>query len=222
MGGLARIMKFTYAGFLIAMLGMSGLPPLVGFWSKDAILSAALSAGAIQSTLVISVFVFTALYSFRALLRVFHGRAGWTSAPKESPPTMVVPILALAVSVLTAWVILQAQPLLSSTSWIPDVTTLASSLTVLGLCAGLAYFVFIVSYQKVLGAIQSNKGLLELRGFLHEGLGFDALYQWIYSGVMRPLSAAVSYVQTGLIEINMALLLLAAAVLFVLFAAGVL
>ncbi|HUK80915.1 MAG TPA: NADH-quinone oxidoreductase subunit L [Nitrososphaerales archaeon] len=222
MGGLARIMKYTYAGFLIAMLGMSGLPPLVGFWSKDAILSAALSAGAIQSTLVISVFVFTSLYSFRALLRVFHGRAGWTSAPKESPPTMVVPILALAVSVLTAWAILQAQPLLSSTSWIPDVTTLASSLTVLGLCAGLAYFVFIVSYQKVLGAIQSSKGLVELRGFLHEGLGFDALYQWIYSGVMRPLSVAVSYVQTGLIEINMALLLLTAAVLFVLFAAGVL
>jgi len=222
MGGLARIMKYTYAGFLVAMLGMSGLPPLVGFWSKDAILSSAISAGAVQSVLVITVFAFTALYSFRALLRVFHGRAGWTKAPKESPPTMVVPIVVLAVSVLTAWVILQAQPLLSSTSWTPEAAPLAASLTVLGACAALAYFVFIARYQRVLGAIQSSKGLLGLQGFLHEGLGFDALYQWIYSGVVRPLSTAVSYIQTGLIEANMVLLLLAAAVLFALFAAGVL
>jgi len=222
MGGLARLMKYTYAGFLIAMLGMSGLPPLVGFWSKDAILSSAFSAGAIQSILVVSVFAFTALYSFRALFRVFHGKPGWIRPPKESPSTMVVPILVLAVSVLAAWAILQAQPLLSSTSWVPGASTLATSLAVLGLCAAVSYFVFIPNYQKVFGAVQSRSGLLGLRNFLHEGLGFDRLYQWIYTGVMRPLSTAVSYVQTGLIEANMALLLLAAALLFALFAVGVL
>ncbi len=222
MGGLARLMKYTYAGFLIAMLGMSGLPPLVGFWSKDAILASAFSAGAIQSVLVVSVFAFTALYSFRALFRVFHGKAGWTKAPRESPPTMVVPILALAISVLAAWAVLQAQPLLSSTSWVPDASTLGTSLAVLGLCAGLAYLVFLPNYQKVLAAVQSSRGLLGLRGFIHEGLGFDRLYLWIYTGVMRPLSTAVSYIQTGLIEANMALLLLAAAFLFALFAVGVL
>jgi len=222
MGGLARVLKYTYAGFLVAMLGMSGLPPLVGFWSKDAILASAFSAGALQSVLVVCVFALTALYSFRALLRVFHGKPGWTKTPKESPPTMVIPILILALSVLTAWAILQAQPLLSSVTWLPSATTLATSLTVLGLCAALAYFAFIPDYQKVLGAVQSNRGLLALRGFLHEGLGFDRLYQWVYDGIMRPLSIAVSYVQTGLIRANMTLLLLAAAVLFMLFAMGVL
>ena len=222
MGGLARVMKYTYAGFLIAMLGMSGLPPLVGFWSKDAILSSAFSAGAIQSVVVLCVFALTALYSFRALFRVFFGKPGWTKTPKESPPTMVVPIVILALSVLTAWVILQAQPLLSSVSWVPSVTTLGASLTVLGLCAAIAYFAFVPDYQKVLGFIQSHGGLLALRGFLHEGLGFDKLYQWVYSGIMRPLSIAVSYIQTGMIRANMALLLFAAAVLFLLFAVGVL
>jgi hypothetical protein len=39
---------------------------------------------------------------------------------------------------------------------------------------------------------------------------------------MRPLSIAVSYIQTGMIRANMALLLFAAAVLFLLFAVGVL
>ena len=222
MGGLARIMKYTYAGFLVAMLGMSGLPPLVGFWSKDAILSSAFSAGTLQSALVLCVFALTALYSFRALFRVFHGKPGWARMPKESPPTMVVPILILALSVLTAWAILQAQPLLSSVSWVPDAATLAASLTVLGLCLAVAYLAFLPDYQKVLGVIQSNRGLLALRGFLHEGLGFDRLYQWVYSGIMRPLSIAVSYVQSGLIRANVALLLLPVAVLFVLFAVGVL
>ena len=222
MGGLARVLKYTYAGFLIAMLGMSGLPPLVGFWSKDAILSSAFSAGALQSVLIICVFALTGLYSFRALLRVFHGKPGWTKTPKESPPTMVVPIMILALSVLTAWAILQAQPLLSSVTWVPGAATLATSLTVLGLCAALAYFAFIPDYQKVLGTVQSNRGLLALRGFLHEGLGFDRFYLWVYNGVMRPLSVAVSRIQSGLIRANMALLLLAAAVLFLLFAVGVL
>jgi len=222
MGGLARIMKYTYAGFLVAMLGMSGLPPLVGFWSKDAILSSAFSAGAVQSGLVLCVFAMTALYSFRALFRVFHGKPAWTTAPKESPPTMVVPILILAISVLTAWVVLQAQPLLSSYSWLPDATTLGASLSVLGLCAILTYVVFIPDYMRVLSVIQSNRGLLSLRNYLHGGLGFDLLYQWIYDGIMRPLSIAVSYIQSGLLRANMALLLFPVAVIFVLFAVGVL
>jgi len=171
---------------------------------------------------VLCVFTMTALYSFRALLRVFHGKPAWTTAPKESPPTMLVPILILALSVITAWVVLQAQPLLSSYSWIPDNSTLGASLSVLALCVVLAYVVFIPDYQRVLSAIQSNRVLLGLRDYLHEGLGFDMLYQWVYSGIMRPLSIAVSYIQSGLIRVNMALLLLPVAVLFVLFAVGVL
>ena len=222
MGGLARLMKYTYAGFLVAMLGMSGLPPLVGFWSKDAILSLATNAGATQSLLVLVAFAFTALYSFRALFRVFHGKAGWTKAPKESPPTMLIPILTLAASVLVAWTVLQAQPLLASTSWAPEASTLGASLAVLGLCAALAYVVFLPYYQRVVAAVQSRGALMSLRSFLHDGLGFDWLYAWIYSGIFRPVSSAVSYVQTGQIQANMGLLLVAAGAVFALFALGVL
>jgi NADH-quinone oxidoreductase subunit L len=222
MGGLARVMKYTYAGFLVSVLGMSGLPPLVGFWSKDAILSSAVSAGEVQSVLMLLTFALTALYSFRALLRVFHGKAGWTKTPKESPPTMLGPILVLAVSVLTGWAILEAQPLLSATSWTPGVSTLAASLGVLGICVALAYVVFIPNYQKVLGLVQSNGGLTGLQSLLHDGFWFDRFYAWVYSSVLRPISTAVSYIQTGLVKVNMGLILLSASVLFVLFALGVL
>ena len=222
MGGLARVLKYTYAGFLIAMLGMTGLPPLVGFWSKDAILSSAISAGFLQASLVLCVFAFTALYSFRALFRVFHGKPGPWSSPKESPPSMLVPILILSVSVLAAWVILQAQPLLSATSWFPEATTLAASLAVLGLCAAFAYFVFLPNYPRTRGMMQSSGFLKGAGSFVHDGLWFDRIYNWLYSGIVVPLSNAASYLQTGLIGINTGLVLLLAGVLFALFALGVL
>jgi NADH-quinone oxidoreductase subunit L len=41
MGGLRRKMPVTFATFLIGTLALSGIPPLAGFWSKDAILDAA-------------------------------------------------------------------------------------------------------------------------------------------------------------------------------------
>jgi NADH-quinone oxidoreductase subunit L len=222
MGGLARVMKYTYVGFLVSVLGMSGLPPLVGFWSKDAILSSAYSAGVVQSALLLCAFTFTALYSFRALLRVFHGKPSYGKTPKESPPSMIVPVLILAVSVLTGWAILQAQPLLSSTSWIPSASTLAASLSILGVCAAVAYSVFLPNYQRLIALVQSNRSLAALRSLLHDGFWFDRLYAWVYSGILRPISTAVSYLQTGLVEANMGLILLVAGVLFALFAVGVL
>ena len=44
-GRAARSMPFTHATFLIGTLALVGIPPLAGFWSKDAILASALDAG---------------------------------------------------------------------------------------------------------------------------------------------------------------------------------
>lgn len=222
MGGLARVLKYTYAGFLIAMLAMSGLPPLVGFWSKDAILSSAFSAGAVQASLLVFAFALTALYSFRVLFRVFHGKAPPREGVKESPPTMLIPIAVLSVSVLTAWAVLESQPLLSSSSWTPAIPTLGTSLLVLFGCAAIAYYVFIPNYQKALGLMKSNPTLAGARDFLHDGLWIDRVYNWLYSGVIKPLAAAVARIQTGMIRANMGLVLLSAVALFFLFAVGVL
>ena len=39
MGGLRKSMKITFISMLVAMLALSGVPPLSGFWSKDAIIT---------------------------------------------------------------------------------------------------------------------------------------------------------------------------------------
>ena len=45
MGGLRHSMKITFASMLIALLALSGVPPLSGFWSKDAVIAATVLTG---------------------------------------------------------------------------------------------------------------------------------------------------------------------------------
>jgi NADH-quinone oxidoreductase subunit L len=222
MGGLARALKYTYAGFLVSVLAMSGLPPLVGFWSKDAILSSALGAGAAPTLLLLAAFGLTALYSFRALFRIFHGGPSPARTPAESGPSMLFPIAVLSVTILTAWVFLQAQPLLAGTSWAPQPATLAASLAILGACAGGTYYLFDRDYRRTVGAIQSRGTLKALQGLLHDGIWFDHAYHFVYDDLIGPLSSAFTSIQTGLIGANMALMLFSAAAVLVLFALGVL
>lgn len=44
--GAGREQRLAYAGFAVAGLALAGLPPLAGFWSKDAVLAAVFAAGA--------------------------------------------------------------------------------------------------------------------------------------------------------------------------------
>jgi len=77
MGGLKRFMPFTNAVFLIGSLALVGIPPLSGFWSKDAIIASALAeGGGLGWTLFAAAMLgalLTGLYTFRLYYLVFHG-----------------------------------------------------------------------------------------------------------------------------------------------------
>jgi NADH-quinone oxidoreductase subunit L len=76
MGGLRQYLPRTYWAFLIGGLALTGIPPLSGFFSKDAILASALAAGTYGQILfvagVIGAFL-TGLYTFRMIFMVFGG-----------------------------------------------------------------------------------------------------------------------------------------------------
>jgi len=102
MGGLRKVMPWTYITFVIASLSLAGIWPLAGFWSKDEILAIALQNQPILFALALITVFMTAFYMFRAVFMTFGGeyRGGDPEAhghPHESPPVMVAPMVALAV-----------------------------------------------------------------------------------------------------------------------------
>jgi len=77
MGGLHRYMPRTSIMFLIGTLALMGMPPLSGFWSKDAILASALAQGGALGWFlyvagVLGAFL-TGMYALRLWLHVFKG-----------------------------------------------------------------------------------------------------------------------------------------------------
>lgn len=99
MGGLRTRMKVTFWVYLIGALALAGIPPLAGFFSKDEILADASHVNpAVYWVLVLAAFL-TAFYMGRQVLMVFFGkpRSKAAEATKESPATMVAPLVALAV-----------------------------------------------------------------------------------------------------------------------------
>jgi NADH-quinone oxidoreductase subunit L len=107
MGGIRSSMRFTFATMLISVLALSGVPPLSGFWSKDAILAATWEAGQFWLYLVAAVTAaLTFIYSLKILGWVFLGPK--SSHLKEleqegvviheARPIMYIPYLLLAVT----------------------------------------------------------------------------------------------------------------------------
>jgi NADH-quinone oxidoreductase subunit L len=101
MGGLAPRLPVTYRTFLVATLALSGIPPLAGFFSKDAILAATFAAHRpILFAIGLVTAGLTAFYMFRLVSLTFYGE--FRGAPEQSahlheaPPTMVLPLVVLA------------------------------------------------------------------------------------------------------------------------------
>lgn len=101
MGGLARKMPVTAATFIVGSLALAGIPPLSGFFSKDEILSAALTSGHTGLYILGTVSAFlTAFYMFRLIFVAFFGNQ--ESHAHESPPAMTVPLVILAIAAVFA------------------------------------------------------------------------------------------------------------------------
>jgi NADH-quinone oxidoreductase subunit L len=101
MGGLAPRLPVTYRTFLVATLALAGIPPLAGFFSKDAILTGVFAA---HRPILFAIGLFTAgltaFYMFRLVSLSFYGafRGSVEEAAHvhEAPPTMTLPLVVLA------------------------------------------------------------------------------------------------------------------------------
>jgi len=97
MGGLRRVMPWTYATFVIASLSIAGIWPLSGFWSKDEILASSLGSQPVLFYLAMLTVFMTAFYMFRVVFMTFGGEYRGEGKPHESSSVMVTPMVVLAV-----------------------------------------------------------------------------------------------------------------------------
>jgi NADH-quinone oxidoreductase subunit L len=110
MGGLKKYLPITHLTFFIGWIAIIGLPPFSGFFSKDEILWFAFNsprghwglwlAGAVGASM-------TAFYMTRLMALTFWGKSRVPKGthPHESPLTMTIPLIALAVlSAVGGWI----------------------------------------------------------------------------------------------------------------------
>jgi NADH-quinone oxidoreductase subunit L len=196
MGGLRRKVPWTFWSFVVGTLAIAGIPPLAGYYSKDAILAGALEEG---HTALLAIGLFTALltsfYMGRLLILTFFGsfRGGEQAEHHvhESPWTMLGPLLVLAAGSASAGYLGERIWHLTSflqpafrlrageghhATWLPYVATLTA---LLGLIAAwYAYVMFKELPGKLGAALRPAQRALEAKW------GFDLLFDWIAGRVV--------------------------------------
>ncbi|MHC5264040.1 NADH-quinone oxidoreductase subunit L [Streptomyces sp. UC4497] len=107
-GGLRKYMPVTFVTFGLGYLAIIGFPGLSGFFSKDKIIEAAFAKGGTEGWILGSVALLgaaiTAFYMTRVMIMTFFGEKRWQPDaeghephPHESPSSMTIPMIVLAV-----------------------------------------------------------------------------------------------------------------------------
>ncbi|TDH54196.1 NADH-quinone oxidoreductase subunit L [Mycobacterium eburneum] len=101
-GGLRTILPVTFVTFGLCYLAIIGIWPFAGFYSKDAIIEAALGAGGWRGAVLGAAAMLgagiTAFYMTRVMLMTFFGEKRWAADahPHEAPRVMTWPMILLA------------------------------------------------------------------------------------------------------------------------------
>lgn len=205
MGGLRKIMKITFWVMLIAALSLSGLPPLMGFWTKDLILDITLNANLqIPLILAIATVALTAFYSIRLVIKTFVAPASINinkleamGKVHEAPPSLLVPYTLLAIITATlgvAWLAIGGNFYNSVTKNVlalgeihalhvelnPFLTVISVGMIGLGLI--IAYIIYgkPTINKKVTEIIEKNKAFRTIYNFLYNRWYFQGIYYKIF------------------------------------------
>ena len=105
LGGLARSMPWTFAGTLVAALGISGIPPLNAFVSKWMIYQGIINQGSGAFPIFLMVAMFGSALTLASFMKLMYS-IFWGSRPeglervKELGAAMLIPIVFLALAAI--------------------------------------------------------------------------------------------------------------------------
>jgi len=172
LAGAGREQPAAYAAFAVAGLSLAGLPPLAGFWSKDAILAAAFASSAawLLGPVALLGSVLTGMYIARALRVLWQNGGQREATPGNRWMASGLGGLALAAALLG----LAVEPVAAMLDAELPAGALAVTLGVLATLGGLAAG-WLVPAERLLGG---------WRAFAEVGFRIDG--GW-WSFVARPL-----------------------------------
>jgi NADH-quinone oxidoreductase subunit L len=203
MGGLRKFLPVTYTTFFIAVLAISGIPPFAGFFSKDEILAHAFAHSPIVWALAVLASLLTAFYMFRLFYLTFFGEARAEGHVMEhiheSPKSMAIPLIALAVlSVVGGF--MNVPEVLFGSAWLQEYLspvfvsakhaihlTHATEYMLMAVVVGLTLIVIAVAYSKFVKKRQTPAPEGQLAGFqktLYHKYYVDELYEAV---IVKPL-----------------------------------
>jgi len=204
MGGLYKLIPFTWIVMLIGTLGLTGAPLLSGYYSKDGIIEAAFVSQTEGHFYAFYLLVFSALltsfYSWRLIFLTFNGKSNISteifSKIHESPKVMLFPLMVLSILTIfsgiyfvdyfmshdyqflwqTAIYLSESNHVIESIHYVPKwVKYSPLVMMVLGLITAIIFYLIYPSIPKFL----SNK-FNPLYKFLLNKWYFDELYELIF------------------------------------------
>ncbi len=223
MGGLGPRMPITAITWLIATLAISGFPGFSGFFSKETIIGLAAQRGQWALFIItLGTSGLTAFYMLRAFILAFGGPDGqlgglWggtyrgAGEPHESPQTMTIPLILLAIPSVIAGYWFGFFPYVSNKAESLRVGELFTDpLTYLGIVVSLAglviaYFMYArLNPERLHNIVESNAALRTIHRILYNRYYVDDLYGWIIRYIVLGLShveqAFDTYVVDGIVN----------------------
>lgn len=223
MGGLGPKMPITAITWLIATLSISGFPFFAGFFSKETIIGLTLERGDIALYIItLGTAGLTAFYMLRAFILAFGGKGGslgglWggtyrgVGEPHESPLTITIPLILLAIASVIAgywsgfftYVNPEAKPLDISVLLATPDTWLGVAVSFVGLIT--AYVLYARMEPATLNAFVQNHGFLRfLHRFFYNRYYIDDLYdlliRYIVLGISHLEQAFDTYIVDGIVN----------------------
>lgn len=211
MGGLKSKMPITTWTFVIGSLALAGIFPLSGFWSKDEILTAALTSGHTGLYIIGTLVAFmTAFYMFRLIFTAFFGKKRSDYHAHESGWVMTLPLILLAImSVFSGF---------ANSPWfydtfgksfgtfiffdeaeVPHLNMLVAGVSTIAALAGI-FTAWLLYSKKVVDTAALAKKWNGLYKLLYNKFYIDDLYSWGFNGIMLAAGRAFDWIEHNVID----------------------
>jgi NADH-quinone oxidoreductase subunit L len=208
MGRLGRAMPKTAIVFVVGALALAGIPPLSGFFSKEAVLAGVWEADLVGPFLMLALTVLlTAFYMFRAIFLAFFGAGAAPGHPHDPPAVMLGPLWVLAIFSVVAGILASGRLGLSLAQFVGEDVQAAlphgpgwlAPLSVVLAGAGIVG-AWAVYQRQILPADALRRAFGPLATAADRGYGLDAAYATLYRGVVLATARVVGWIDRYLVD----------------------